>query len=110
MLQFTIDSELDPKSASVRRLLEAHLVYQRMSAAKTFSLHLLAIVGVVVWLGEMWPFLLPSEVRVVALTLWGVLLVFTICASVEERAWHRKVARYRSEHQARQQEGAGQAG
>jgi hypothetical protein len=107
MLQFTIDNELDPKSASVHRLLEAHLVYQRMSAAKTFSLHLLAIVGVVVWLGEMWPVLLPSEVRVFALTLWAVLLVFTICASLEEWAWHRKVARYRSEHQARQQEGAG---
>jgi hypothetical protein len=103
MLQFTIDSELDPKSASLRKLLEAHVIYERMSAAKSFSLHLLAIVSAVVWFGEVWPSLLPSQVRAVAVALWAVLLLFAVCAGAEKWAWHRKVARYRSEHQARQQ-------
>jgi putative copper export protein len=107
MLQFTIDNELDPKSASVRRLLEAHLVYQRMSAAKRFSLHLLALVGVVVWIGAMWPTLLPTNLLEYALALWGGLLLIAVLASFEEWLWQRKVARYRSEHQARQQENAG---
>jgi len=106
MLQFTINRDFDPDRASLRKLLEAHLIYERISAAKSFSLHLLTIVGAVVWIGAMWPSLLPSEVRVVALTLWGVLLFFTICASVEEWAWHRRVERYRREHQAKQNEGA----
>ncbi len=107
MLQFTINRHADPKGASLRRLLEAHVRYERVSAAKSFSLHLLAIVSAVVWLGEMWPSLLPSQLRAAALALWGVLLLFATCASVEEWAWRRRVARYRSEHQAKQKEGTG---
>jgi Na+/H+ antiporter NhaD/arsenite permease-like protein len=107
MLQFTLNSERDPYDASLRKLLEAHVKYERMSAARSFSLHLLAIVSAVVWLGVVWPSLLPSQVRAVALALWAVLLLFAVCAGAEEWAWHRKVARYRSEHQAKQQEGAG---
>jgi hypothetical protein len=107
MLQFTINRDLDPDGASLRRLLEAHVIYERMSGAKKFSLHLLAIVGVVVWVGAMWPALLPSQVLEPALALWGVLLFLAILASVEEWLWHRKVERYRREHQAGQKEGAG---
>lgn len=106
MLRFTINSGRDPDGASLRKLLEAHLIYERMGAAKLFSLHLLAIVGVVIWLGEMWPSLLPSQVRVAALALWGCLLLIAVCAGVEEWAWHRRVERYRREHQAKQNEGA----
>jgi len=106
MLQFTINRDRDPNDASLRRLLEAHAIYQRMSAAKLFSLYLLAIISAVVWMGEMWPSLLSSQARTVALALWGVLLLFAVCAGVEEWAWHRKVARYRSEHRPKQEEGA----
>lgn len=107
MLQFTVNRGRDPNDVALRRLLEAHVIYARMNAAKSFSLHLLAVVSAVVWFGEVWPSLLSSQVRAVALALWGVLLLFTICASVEEWVWHRKVARYRSEHQAKRKESAG---
>jgi hypothetical protein len=107
MLHFTIDSNLDPQSASIRKLLEAHAAYARMSAAKRLSLHLLAIVGAVVWIAALWPALLPAQLRSVALALWGVLLIFMIAASVEEWIWHRKVARYRDEHQGKQKPCAG---
>ncbi|MGH7765875.1 MAG: hypothetical protein ACREQP_00345 [Candidatus Binatia bacterium] len=103
MLQFTINKDRDPNEASLRRLLKAHIIYERMSSAKSFSLHLLAVVSAVVWLGEIWPSLLSSHALSIALALWGVLLVFAICAGVEEWAWHRRVARYRSEHQAKQE-------
>ena len=102
MLQFTIDSELDPNGAAVRRLLEAHATYQRMSAAKRFSLHLLALVGVVVWIGAMWPALLPTKLLEYALALWGGLLLIAVLASLEEWLWQRKVARYRAERQENQ--------
>lgn len=106
MLQFTIDNELDPKSASVRRLLEAHVTYQHMNAAKRFSLHLLAFVGVVVWIGALWPGLLPAKLLEYALALWGGLLFIATLSSIEEWIWQRKVARYRTEHQANQKSAA----
>lgn len=106
MLQFTINKNLDRDGTSLRRLLEAHLIYERMSAAKKFSLHLLAVVGVVVWVGAMWPALLPPRLMESASELWGAVLFFTVLASVEEWLWHRKVARYHLEHRAKQKEDA----
>ena len=106
MLQFTVHKDLDPDSASIRRLLEAHLTYARMSAAKTFVLHLLAVVSVAVWVGAMWPAMLPPGVLDSALALWVALLCFAILASIEEWLWHRKVARYQSERRAKQNLGA----
>ncbi|HEY2922459.1 MAG TPA: hypothetical protein VGK77_26050 [Candidatus Binatia bacterium] len=108
MLQFNINRDRDPHGASLRRLLEAHVTYERMSAAKKFCLHLLAVVGVVVWLGAMWPALLPPRLLESAFALWGAVLFFAVLAGVEEWLWHRKVARYRSEHQAKQEEDTGQ--
>ena len=106
MLQFTVHKDLDPDSASLRRLLEAHLTYARMSAAKTFVLHLLAVVSVAVWVGAMWPTMLPPGVLDSALALWVALLFSAILASIEEWLWHRKVARYRGEHPPKQKESA----
>ena len=107
MLQFTINRDRDPNSASLRRLLEAHVIYEQMVAANKFSLHLLAIVGVVIWVGAEWPAFLSPQLLDSALAIWVGLLFFAMLATVEEWLWHRKVARYRDEHQARQKEGAG---
>jgi hypothetical protein len=97
-----MNRELDVDDAAVRRLLEAHLLYVRMGTAKRFSLHLLALVGVVVWIGAMWPALLPARLMEYVLALWGGLLFIAVLASVEEWIWQRKVARYRIEHQVHQ--------
>lgn len=110
MLHFTINRDLNPNGASLRKLLKAHVIYERMTAAKKFSLYLLAIVGVVLWVGTMWPAFLPPRALDFALALWGGLLFLAILASVEEWLWHRRVARYRSEHQARQKEDVGRTG
>ena len=101
-MQFTIHSDIISDRSSLRPLLEAHLKYERMSAAKSRYLHLLAIVGVWVWLGAMWPSLLPVQVEEFVLVLWGVLLLIAVWASVETWAWHRKMTRYLSEHEAKQ--------
>ena len=106
-MQFTINRDLDPDRSSLRPLLEAHFKYERMSAAKSRYLHLLAIVGVWVWLGAMWPSLLPAQVEEFVLVVWGVLLLIAAWASVETWAWHRRMTRYLSEHQAKQREQVG---
>jgi hypothetical protein len=101
MLQFTLDPEHQPDSATLRRLLEAHVVYERMASAKRVALHLLAIVSVVVWLGAMWPSLLPAKILDPALVIWAALLLIAVLAAVEERLWDRKVARFRDEQAQR---------
>ncbi len=102
MVQFTINRDLDPDGTSLRRLLEAQFRYERMSAARFLCVHLLAIVGAMVWLGAIWPSLLPAEVLLFALTLWGAFLFLTVWVSVEEWVWHRRMERYLSQHQAGQ--------
>jgi len=101
-VQFTIHRDTISDRSSLRPLLEAHFKYERMSAAKSRYLHLLAIVGVWVWLGAMWPSLLPVQVEEFVLVAWGVLLLLAVWASVETWAWHRKMTRYLSEHEAKQ--------
>ena len=105
-MQFTINRDLDPDRSSLRPLLEAHCKYERMSAAKSRYLHLLAIVGVWVWLGTVWPSLLPAQVEEFVLVVWGVLLLIAAWVSVETWAWHRRMTRYLIEHQAKQRERA----
>ncbi len=107
MLQFTINSDRDPNGTSLRRLLEAHVVYERMAAAKGLSLYLLAVVGVVVWSGAEWPFLIPSRLLDAALALWMGLFFFAMLARLEEWIWNRKVADYRNQHQTRQNDDDG---
>lgn len=100
MPHFTCDDAGEGDRA-VRRLLEAHRRYARMSGAKTFALHLLAVVSVALWIGAMWPTLLPAPVLDDALALWIALGCFAVFATVEEWLWRRRVAQYRLERQAR---------
>ncbi len=110
MLQFTINTDRDANDMPLRRLLEAHVVYERMAAAKRFSLHLLAIVGVVVWIGAEWPFFIPLRLLDAALALWLGLFFFAILANFEAWIWNRKVTDYRNQHQAKQKEDARRTG
>lgn len=107
MLQFNINRDRDPNDKSLRILLEAHFRYERMSAAKSLCLHLLTVVGVIVWLAAAWPFLLPSELQLFVLVLWGGLFFIAVWTGFEEWLWHRKVARYRDGHQAKQKQRPG---
>lgn len=109
MLRFTLHRDYDSHNGAIRRLLEAHAKYERMSAAKKFSLYLLAIVGLVVWVGAMWPTLFPPQLLDSVLAVWISLLFFAILATVEEWLWHRKVARYRDEREAKPEQATGRA-
>jgi hypothetical protein len=101
-VQFTIHRDTISNRSSLRPLLEAHFKYERMSAAKSRYLHLLAIVGVGVWVGAMWPSLLPVQMEEFILVLWAALLLIVVWASVETWACGRKMTRYLGEHKAKQ--------
>ncbi|HEY6197748.1 MAG TPA: hypothetical protein VI231_03995 [Candidatus Binatia bacterium] len=85
---------------AVRRLLEAHRRYARMSGAKTFALHLLALVSLALWIGAMWPAVVPMPVLDDALAVWIAVLCFAVLTSIEEWLWRRRVARYQFDRQA----------
>lgn len=101
--RFTIDDRTDCTDA-VRRLLEAHRRYARMSGAKTFALHLLAVIGAALWIDAMWPAVLPRLLRDDALAIWLGLLCFAVLATVEEWRWRRRVAQYRLDRTASRDE------
>jgi hypothetical protein len=94
MLRFTIDKERDPDRSKLRGILEAQFAYERMSAARSLFAHLLAIVGMVIWLDAIWPDWLPPEVRQFSLVLWGSILVLLIWAAIEEYVSRRRLKRY----------------
>ena len=67
-----------------------------MSAARSLCAHLLAVIGVALWLDEVWPGLLPRDVRTVALILGGGFLVMTLWFGIEEYFSGRKLKTYLS--------------
>jgi hypothetical protein len=102
IVQIKLNRDLDPDGSKLRVLIEAHCTYERMSAARSLSVHLLAMASVIVWLGAGWPSLLPAQVRALALALWGGLFFVAISVGVQEWTWHRRLARYLNEYQATQ--------
>lgn len=67
-----------------------------MSAARSLCAHLLAVIGVALWLDEVWPGLLPAEVRIFALILGSSFFVMTLWFGVEEYFSGRKLKTYLS--------------
>jgi hypothetical protein len=106
MPHFSLDDAGEGDRA-VRRLLEAHRRYARMSGAKTFALHLLAVVSVALWIGAMWPAVLPAAVLDDALALWIALVGFAVFATAEEWLWRRRVAQFQLGRQTRRSAAVG---
>ncbi len=64
-----------------------------MSAARSRFVHLLAVVGVFVWVQVIWPDFVGPQVRLVVLALWGSLLALAIWAAIGEYFCRRKLNR-----------------
>jgi hypothetical protein len=65
-----------------------------MRHTRSWFAHLLAATGVVIWLEDIWPDLLPSYVRFFALALFGGLLFLTLRAAIEEALSRRVLKRH----------------
>ena len=55
MLRFTIKTERPQNAGALRTLLEAHDAYERMRATRSYSVHVVVLVSVLVWFGACWP-------------------------------------------------------
>jgi hypothetical protein len=73
--------------------LESQFAYERMSAARSWFAHLLAVLGFVIWLEAIWPDLISSEVRFFALALFAAVLFLTIRAAIAEFLSRRRLKR-----------------
>jgi len=94
ILEVRSKKQLDPDRSQLRSFLEAQFAYERMSTARSMLAHLLAIVGVIIWVEAIWPDLLPEEPRVFTFILWGTLLFLALWVALEEFVLWRKLARY----------------
>jgi hypothetical protein len=93
-LGFTFDKTRDPDGETLRGVLAAQFAYQRMRAARSWFTHLLAVVGVIVWLEAIWPDLLPADIRFFTLVVFGGILFLVIRAAIEEVVSRRRLKRY----------------
>src|SRR5207247_10271130 len=91
MLQFTVSQGPERDRSKFRALLEAHYAYERMSAARSVSVHLLALVSVFVWLGACWPLLFSAQAQAFVVEIWGVLIFISILAGLEEWRWYYRM-------------------
>jgi hypothetical protein len=94
ILQFTIDKDNDPDRSELRAILQAQLAYERMRAARSWFIHLLAVVGIGIWLEAIWPDLVSAEVRFFTLAVFGAILFLTIRTVIEEVVSRRRLKRY----------------
>jgi hypothetical protein len=73
--------------------LEAQFAYERMSAARSWFAHLLAVLGFVLWLEMIWPDLVSSDIRFYTLPVFGGVLFLTLRAAIAEFVSHRRLKR-----------------
>ncbi|HYT53724.1 MAG TPA: hypothetical protein VEQ38_03345 [Verrucomicrobiae bacterium] len=93
VLEFTIDRNRDPDGSKLHRLLQAQLTCERMGAARSLFAHLLAISGVVIWLEAIWPDLLPPDIRLFVLVVFGGILFLALRVIIEEVIWQVRLKR-----------------
>ena len=65
-----------------------------MRSARSWFTHLLAVVGVIIWLEAIWPDLIPADIRFFTLAVFGGILFLVIRAAIEEVVSRRRLKRY----------------
>jgi hypothetical protein len=93
-LGFNLDKTRDLDEETLRSVLAAQFAYERMRAARSWFIHLLAVVGVIVWLEAIWPELAPADIRVFTLAVFGAILFLSIRTVIEEVVSRRRLKRY----------------
>lgn len=75
----------------MRRVLEAQFAYERMREARSWFAHLLALLGVIIWLEAIWSNLLSSDIRFYTISVFGGVFFLTVHAAIAEIVWRRKL-------------------
>ena len=103
-MEIKFDKAHDPDGMKLCKLLTAHETYERLGAARSLVVHLLALVGILVWLDAGWPDLLPRLIQTAAFTLWEVFFCLTLSTSIGEWIWYRRQMYYWAKYHEKQKE------
>ena len=102
---FTVHPEADREK--LHALLAAQLLYERMNETRLFLVHVLALMGALLWLCLCWPPLFSQSTQAFLCTLWGACGLVTLAVSLWQLSWHHRRADRLAEYEAKQREEAG---
>jgi hypothetical protein len=83
------DRRRDPDGKHLRELLQAIVEVDRYGALRSLAFHALAVLGVILWVANVFPADLPDRVRRIALALFAAIAVGGVVAWVLEARWQR---------------------
>jgi hypothetical protein len=83
-VQFQLNRTQPRGGSDLRELLYWELIYEDLHAVRLRLVHLLATVGVAVWLTGRWPALVSSTLREALFWVTGIMLFATVAAAVGE--------------------------
>ncbi len=92
-------SDRDPDGSRLSEVIAAHACYNRLRGWRHRSVHVLALLGAVVWLGAFWPQLVPPRYEEVAIDTWPLGLAVTFAIGARELYWYRRRAAYLSDRE-----------
>jgi hypothetical protein len=99
IVELRINKARDPDRSKLRALLETEFSYERMRTARILFVHLVALLGAVVWLDAVWPGLFSGDMRFFVLTVWAAAVCVALFVAMEELIWRRRLSRLTSEQQ-----------
>ena len=100
---FSVPQGADRKK--LQALIEAQFMYERMNEARLFFVHVLAIIGVPLWLYIWWSTVFSQTARAFILTLWSVCGLATLAVSVLQWVWYRRRTRRLVDYETKLQKG-----
>jgi hypothetical protein len=107
MATFTFPVLPSADREKLQALIEAQLLYERMNETRLFLVHVLALMGALLWLCLYWPPLFSQSTQAFILALWGTCGLATLAVSLWQRSWHHRRADCLAEYEAKQREEAG---
>lgn len=90
VIAFRLLPENGPDGAKLDAILSAHWAHQRTKATRYVFVHLVAVLGVLVAVGALWPGLAPAQLQHVAVALWAVCGAGALAAGVGEWKCRRR--------------------
>lgn len=87
--RFSFHVRPDARQGDLTAMIAAHLMYERMIAARVFLVHVLAVIGLLLWAEAMWPPHFSDQTRAVTGALWGTCSLLTLGVVTLEWFWRR---------------------
>ena len=107
MGSFTFKVPPGADKKKLEALVATQLMYERLNEARLFCVHVLAIIGALVWLCLGWPVLFSQHARAFILALWSTCGLATLGVSICQWVWHHRRSHRLAEYEATPRRGTG---